>query len=68
MAVYRIPECNIEDFRKKVKTIEKKCKVYGNTFSYREIGDIYENRTIGGNLMPIKLIEVHIEGIAKING
>ena len=68
MAVYRIPECNIQAFRKKVKTIEKKCKVYGNTFSYCEIGDIYENRTIDGNLMRIKLIVVDIEGIAKING
>lgn len=68
MAVYKIPECNIEAFRKKVKTLEKKCKVYGNTFSYHEISEIYENRTVDGRLIPIKFIEVDVAGIAKING
>lgn len=68
MAVYKIPECNIEEFRKKAKTVEKKCKVYGNEFSYHEIGEIYENRMVNGNVVPIKLIEVEIAGIAKMNG
>lgn len=68
MMTYNIPECNIDFFRKKIKTIEKKCKVYGNDFSYHEIGEIYENRMVDGNLIPIKLIQVEIAGIAKING
>ena len=68
MGVYSIPECNLEAFRKKVNRIEKKCNKYHNSFEYEELNEFYQDTKIDGKIIPVKYLNVKIDGIAKVNG
>ena len=68
MAIYKIPECNVEQFRKKIQTIEKKCRMYGNEFVYNELQYVYEETQVDTETVLVKFLEVEVAGIAKVHG
>lgn len=75
---YAIPEVNIEGLEKKLVRIDKKCKKYGCEFKYERLGERFEERKVdryndfgevaGTRNEIIKVIDIEVEGLAKING
>lgn len=64
MTQFAIYEGHMEDLRKKVQKIQRKCEKLGCQFHYAEVGE--EFRTVGENTYRFVLVEA--EGIAKVNG
>lgn len=74
--VFMIATCYMSDFRKKVKTIENKCRKYGCDFSYKELGnEIVELDNpnydrfdpTSKKTLPVEHTKVYIDGTAIIN-
>lgn len=64
MTTFSIYEGHIDELRKKVEKIQRKCNQLGNKFLYREVGEEY--KTIGEDTF--RFIKVEAQGIAKLNG
>lgn len=66
--VYEVYEDNMEDLRRKVKAIQKKCQKYGCDFHYEECGEIVkEVEDPDGQKILCKFIKVKAHGTAVIN-
>lgn len=75
--IFAIWECYMDDLRKKVASIEKKCKKYGCDFTFEEVGEEIREVVDKDTIDPatgepivynLKFILVHAEGTAVING
>lgn len=75
--IYAIWECHMDELRKKVKTIQKKCEKYGCDFTFEEVGeeirDVTDRELVDHNtgepvVHHLKFILVRAEGTAVING
>jgi len=68
MTKFAIYEGLMEDLRKKVKRVEKKCNRYGCPFSYEEVGETFKkfnNPDDPDHPFVYRFIEVEVEGTAK---
>lgn len=66
--VYEVYEDNMEDLRRKVKAIQKKCARYGCDFHYEECGEVIREVTDpDGQKILCKFVKVKASGTAKIN-
>lgn len=66
--VYEVYEDNMEDLRRKVKAIQKKCQKYGCDFHYEECGEIVKEVTDpDGQKILCKFVKVKAHGTAVIN-
>jgi hypothetical protein len=64
---YKIPEAKIEELRKLMTRIQKKCTRYGQEFHFAEVGETFEEVTVDGRTHNIKFITVEACGTAIIN-
>lgn len=71
MSTYYIPEENFKDLEKKLNSIFNKCKKNGSEFHYENKGECFRDVKVIVNeqetTVPMKFIEIDVEGIAKIN-
>lgn len=77
MQTFAIPEANIEGLEKKLKRVQNKCAKYGSTFHYARTGEHVEEveqtwEDWEGNYhtttIPVKFVDVEVEGYAVVNG
>lgn len=69
MKQFAIYEANMEGLLKKIKRIENKCKKFGCSFHFAEVGEMFkEVQDENGNLVTRRFILVEAEGIAVVNG
>lgn len=69
MTQFAIYEGHMEDLRKKVQKIQRKCKKLGCEFHYAEVGEEFKNiKMADGNEVTFRFVVVEAEGIAKVNG
>ena len=65
---FKIPEVKIEELRKLMNRIQKKCAKYNNEFHFAEVGEtIEEVTTETGKKLMVKFILVEASGTAIIN-
>lgn len=67
MTYFEIPECNLEDLRKRVARIEKKCIANNCNFSYQEIGECFKEIEIDKKKQFVRFIQIEAEGKAIVN-
>lgn len=68
MTRFAIYEGFMDDLRKKVQKVEKKCKKYDCQFSFEEVGEVlkeFENPDDPKHPFVYRFIEVEVEGTAK---
>lgn len=69
MGIYKIHEDNLERLESKLNTIEKKCAKLGCSYTYRRLGEVYEEvESCTGRKYIAKFIEVEVTGKAKVEG
>lgn len=70
MERYEIYEGNFERLQKKLARIENKCKAYGCTFYFKEVGETFKEvkDEATGDKKNLRFIIVEVEGTAQING
>lgn len=64
---YNIPEAKIEELRKLMMRVQKKCAKYGHDFHFAEVGETFEEVTVDGRKYMVKFITVEASGTALIN-
>ena len=71
MSTYFIPEENFEALEKKLNSIKKKCDKYKCTFNFENHGEVFRDVEVliddEVKKVPVKFIEVEVEGVAKLN-
>lgn len=67
MTYFEIPECNLEDLRKRVARIEKKCVANNCNFNYQEIGECFKEIEIDKKKQFVRFIQIEAEGKAIVN-
>lgn len=67
MAIFKIPESNMELLEKKLTKIKKKCEKYNCDFIYKKLDEVYEEVEIDGKKVTIKFIVIDVQGKAEIN-
>lgn len=71
MSTYFIPTENFEALEKKLNSIKKKCDKYKCTFNFENHGEVFRDVEIliegETKKVPVKFIEIEVEGIAKLN-
>lgn len=74
--VYSVYEGHMDDLKKKITTIQNKCRKLGCDFSFKEVGEEYREVPSGETdpftgkpiMIKCKFILIHAEGTAVING
>lgn len=68
MTTYAIHEDNMPRLQKKLTTIANKCRKYGCTFSFKEVGEEYRTlKDVNGNEYNARFVLVQAEGTAVMN-
>lgn len=69
MEKYSIWSGHMESLKKKITTIQNKCKKFGCNFHFAEIGEeLKEIQDLDGNIVTCRFIIVEVEGRFVING
>lgn len=64
---FKIPEVKIEELRKRIARVQKKCAKYSQDFHFAEVGETIEEVKIDGLTYNVKFILVEASGHAVIN-
>ena len=64
---YKVPEAKIEELRKRIARIQKKCNNYNQDFHFAEVGETIEEIKRGSRTYNVKFILVEASGTAVIN-
>ncbi len=63
MGTYEVFEGNMERLTKKLHTIQNKCKKYGSSFKFEEVGETFRTYTISeGNTVTVRYVVVEASG------
>lgn len=63
MGTYEVFEGNMERLTKKLQTIQKKCKKYGSSFKFEEVGETFRSYTDPeGNTSTVRYVVVEASG------
>lgn len=64
---FKIPEAKIEELRKRIAKVQKKCAKYNQDFHFAEVGETIEEIKLGGKIYNVKFILIEASGTAVIN-